>query len=366
MKLLYELQSPDSKYSYIGFTSNPETIISEWFVRPLCGFEGDGYDKVESYVKDNNTFFQKPEPYESLIIYLITCKDPAIKESYVGQSCQVNIRVGSHEDSSYLETCKKYKFIRSHGGWDNWNLKPLGTYKCFEIRDHAERMEWFWWKKLGSELNSKIPGKKVVQRDKQKMKLTPLELYKVYSNLERCIHVDYHGNELPPVLSEYISVDFDYKPKPLPKPYKPIMAPTMRQHEYRPWDVSESDESEESESEEVDDGIRVCLYHVVCDDGDESYLGILSKPFTLKNVIKDMKRCVFSKRALRFIESNGDWGKWRAYVVKEECSLRDYHKLMKLVDFKLNNLTRDGLKLMCPNFINELYANNDICVPTHM
>ena len=60
-------------------------------------------------------------------VYRIECKDPKIQQIYIGSSLDLDNRIGSHKYSCNTPKSKEYntpvyKFIREHGGWDNWKF----------------------------------------------------------------------------------------------------------------------------------------------------------------------------------------------------------------------------------------------------
>ena len=73
--------------------------------------------------------------YSKSLIYKICCKDNNITEVYIGYTTNYKIRYNCHKSwctningSKY--NMKVYKFIRDHGGWDNWEMVELYKYPC--------------------------------------------------------------------------------------------------------------------------------------------------------------------------------------------------------------------------------------------
>jgi len=100
-----------------------------------------------------------PIDYSKNIIYKLCCLDQSITDIYVGQTTDFTKRKYNHKNNCYNETkreyiSKVYKFIREHGGWDNWNMIQIEEYPCNNIRE-AEARETYWMKELKSTLNSK-------------------------------------------------------------------------------------------------------------------------------------------------------------------------------------------------------------------
>lgn len=73
-------------------------------------------------------------------IYHIRCKDTTITECYVGSTCNLKDRIRSHRSNCNNEKSKKhhykvYKFIREHGGFDNWDFIIVKTFENITIHE---------------------------------------------------------------------------------------------------------------------------------------------------------------------------------------------------------------------------------------
>jgi|LauGreDrversion2_5_1035112.scaffolds.fasta_scaffold04876_2 hypothetical protein len=69
--------------------------------------------------------------YSNTVIYKIYCKDPTIKDIYVGHTTNFTKRKYHHKVSCKEETkLKIYDTIRRNGGWENWNMEELARYPC--------------------------------------------------------------------------------------------------------------------------------------------------------------------------------------------------------------------------------------------
>jgi hypothetical protein len=93
-------------------------------------------------------------------IYKIFCRDPQVTEQYIGQTINFDSRRDSHFYSSLIceNDLKLYEFIRSHGGWKNWKMEIVRQYPINTTKYELDRLEWYWWKTFGGELNSMKPG----------------------------------------------------------------------------------------------------------------------------------------------------------------------------------------------------------------
>ena len=99
--------------------------------------------------------------YNKMIIYKLCCKNPEIKDIYVGHTCNHIRRKYEHKKCSINPNskdynCYVYKFIRDNGGFQNWDMTMIEEYPC-ENKLEAERRERYWIETLNSTLNQKIP-----------------------------------------------------------------------------------------------------------------------------------------------------------------------------------------------------------------
>lgn len=90
---------------------------------------------------------------ELVIIYQITCKNPSVKENYIGQTVSFEKRKYSHSRDSKISELKIYKTIRKHGGWDNWDMKIMNCYYCKDEYE-ARQIEQKYMEIFKSTMNS--------------------------------------------------------------------------------------------------------------------------------------------------------------------------------------------------------------------
>ncbi len=99
--------------------------------------------------------------YKNACIYKLCCKDPTIKECYVGSTTNFRGRKYSHKSNCNNEKSNKYnryvyKFIRDNGGFENWTMIELEKVDCNDCKTlHNKEREWF--EKLQASLNKNIP-----------------------------------------------------------------------------------------------------------------------------------------------------------------------------------------------------------------
>ena len=65
-----------------------------------------------------------------IFIYKIFCNDENIKDIYIGQTKNFEIRKAEHARESDSSDLKLYKKIRENGGWKNWSMIKLNVYEC--------------------------------------------------------------------------------------------------------------------------------------------------------------------------------------------------------------------------------------------
>lgn len=101
--------------------------------------------------------------YSKTTIYRIICKNPEIKDCYVGSTTDFKSRKRRHKYDCNYETCKCYNlniyvFIRNNGNWDNWDMLEIEKYKATDKADKLKR-ERYWLEFYNATLNSNIPSR---------------------------------------------------------------------------------------------------------------------------------------------------------------------------------------------------------------
>lgn len=86
-------------------------------------------------------------------VYKITCKDPEVKDVYIGITNDLERREGQHKYRCKSQGGRKvYQFIGEHGGWDNFEMIEI------EKTDDKTR-ERYWIEEIGANLNTEVPGR---------------------------------------------------------------------------------------------------------------------------------------------------------------------------------------------------------------
>jgi hypothetical protein len=106
--------------------------------------------------------------YRNTKIYKLVCRDLTITEMYVGHTTNFSNRKRGHKsvccnaaDKDY--NAKVYRFIREHGGWDNWDMILVEKYPCEEVNE-ARARERYWIETLKPSLNILSPIVSLEQR----------------------------------------------------------------------------------------------------------------------------------------------------------------------------------------------------------
>jgi len=99
--------------------------------------------------------------YSNTVFYKIYCKDPAVKDLYVGHTTNFVQRKYHHKRTCIKENdanhhLKVYKFIRENGGWDNWKMDIIGYKDCYDHYE-ARKTEQKYFETLKATLNSIEP-----------------------------------------------------------------------------------------------------------------------------------------------------------------------------------------------------------------
>ena len=96
--------------------------------------------------------------YQNTIIYKLCCKDPEIKEIYVGHTTNFKLRNNQHKKCCNNPNNKNYniynyQFIRDNGGYENWKMIEIKKFPCSSRRE-AEMEEDKVIRELKATLNS--------------------------------------------------------------------------------------------------------------------------------------------------------------------------------------------------------------------
>ena len=99
--------------------------------------------------------------YSNTVFYKIYCKEPAIKDIYVGHTTNFVQRKYAHKRTCIQEKdanhhLKVYKCISDHGGWDNWKMDIIGFHDCYDHYE-ARKIEQNYFETLHATLNSIEP-----------------------------------------------------------------------------------------------------------------------------------------------------------------------------------------------------------------
>ena len=107
--------------------------------------------------------------YSNTIIYKITCKDPNVKDVYVGHTTNFVQRKHTHKQCSINDKtanykCKLYEVIRNNGGWSNWQMEIINFLNCHDHYE-ARQKEQEYFILLNATLNSIEPMPKPKQKE---------------------------------------------------------------------------------------------------------------------------------------------------------------------------------------------------------
>lgn len=101
-----------------------------------------------------------PIDYSKTIIYRIVCKDPTIKECYVGSTTDFTRRKSTHKAkcNNNKYNYNIYQFIRENGSWDNWDMIQIEEFNAINHLDQLKR-ERYWLEFYKAILNTLIPSR---------------------------------------------------------------------------------------------------------------------------------------------------------------------------------------------------------------
>jgi len=101
--------------------------------------------------------------YSKGIIYKLCCNDLTVKEIYVGSTTNFKERKTKHKHSCTnlkrkAYNLKVYQYIRSNGGWDNWDMILVENYNATD-KHHLGARERYWLEELKATLNGQVPSR---------------------------------------------------------------------------------------------------------------------------------------------------------------------------------------------------------------
>ena len=87
---------------------------------------------------------KQPIKYDDTCFYKIVCKDLNIQDLYIGHTTDFRRRKHSHKSRCNKETSEHYhynvyKFIRSNGGWENFDMVLIERQKCEDRLELSKR-----------------------------------------------------------------------------------------------------------------------------------------------------------------------------------------------------------------------------------
>ena len=108
--------------------------------------------------------------YNNAVIYKLVCKDVEIKELYVGSTTNFAQRKTMHKSSCNNINSKGYNiyvysFIRSNGGWENWDMVEIIKLNCVDGNELL-RYERNYIEQLQAKLNKNIPTRTIKEYQK--------------------------------------------------------------------------------------------------------------------------------------------------------------------------------------------------------
>ena len=117
-------------------------------------------DKI---ILQNITYYATKEiNYDKTHFSKIVCKDFNLKDCYVGHTTDWIKRRSAHKQNSNQPNLKLYnlhlyKFVREHGGWDNWEMRWIKTMNCengMEARSEERKCK----EEFNATLNGQVPS----------------------------------------------------------------------------------------------------------------------------------------------------------------------------------------------------------------
>ena len=96
-------------------------------------------------------------------IYKLCCRDPTIKDVYVGSTKNLRVRKSEHKSRCNNVNCKEYnfnvyQFIRANGSFENWDVIQLEEVD-YNTRAELHARERHFFESLNASLNKNVPNR---------------------------------------------------------------------------------------------------------------------------------------------------------------------------------------------------------------
>ena len=99
-------------------------------------------------------------------IYKLACKNPSIKEIYVGSTKNLRVRKSQHKHHcNNNNDFMVYQFIRDNGNFENWDIIQLEQVE-FNTKFELRARERHYIESLNASLNQTIPNRSHTESDK--------------------------------------------------------------------------------------------------------------------------------------------------------------------------------------------------------
>lgn len=146
--------------------------------------------------------------YSNTIFYKIQCKNPDVKDMYIGHTTNFVQRKLAHKYSCIYDKCanyhcKVYNVIRENGGWDNWNMEIIAFHNCEDLYA-ARKLEQQYFEQYNATLNSVEPlpkpktilSKNIPVKIENKQMQTSVEVENKKTPLYECVSCRYRCSKL--------------------------------------------------------------------------------------------------------------------------------------------------------------------------
>ena len=96
-------------------------------------------------------------------VYKLCCRDPTIKEVYVGSTKNLRVRKSQHKHNCNTQNNKEYnhnvyRFIRDNGSFENWDVIQLEEVD-YNTRAGLHARERHFFELLNASLNKNVPNR---------------------------------------------------------------------------------------------------------------------------------------------------------------------------------------------------------------
>ena len=124
-------------------------------------------------------------------IYKLCCRDPTIKDVYVGSTKNLRVRKAMHKSKCNNADSKEYnfrvyQFIRANQGFENWDVIQLEEVD-YNTKHELRARERHFFESLNASLNKNVPNRTPAESVKNYFVNNRNEIYAKQNSKHNCV-----------------------------------------------------------------------------------------------------------------------------------------------------------------------------------